>query len=59
MGDDIRNFLKGLLFLALPVGLQLLSNYLTQKREDEVFQYKVEEAVRKEVSKLLQAPKDI
>ena len=59
MEDDLRNFFKGLLFLAAPIGLQLLANWLTQKRENEVFELRVQQTVQKEVQKLLNAPRDI
>ena len=55
--DDLKNLLKGLLYLGLPLGLSLVSNWLTEKRNAEVMQVTIEKEVQKQLQLLLQAPK--
>ena len=55
MSDFWKNFLKGLLYIAVPVGLNLVSQALVNRREEEVFNLRVQQAVDERMKFLLEA----
>lgn len=61
MDDFFKNLFKGLLYIGGPVALGLAGQYLTNKRENEVFELRVHEEVKKQLREqlqMLEAPKE-
>ena len=57
MDDFFKNLFKGLFYIGVPIGLGLVSNYITNKREQEVLELKVHSEVERQLQNLLQLPK--
>ena len=53
MEDQIRNLLRGLLYIAAPVALNLLAQTISNRRDEELFKVKVQEEVNRQLKLML------